>query len=132
MIKTSKAAQIETAVRMYVNEARARGGEVPCIKADTYEVARRLIRLEYDSLTSTHRLPAELDTYLEKAGFNPVTVQIEDYDKFDATQAAYDQREASKPKRTRGVGSGVQPTGPLLRSGVARPEPAGGTIKIFG
>ena len=96
MIRTSKAAQIETAVRMYVNETRAHVGQIPCIKADMYEVARRLIRLEYDPVTSTHRLPSDVDTYLEARAFDPRTLYITDYERFDGALEA--RRKNAHPK----------------------------------
>jgi hypothetical protein len=73
---------------MYVNEARARGGTIPCINAKVYEVARRLLRMEYNSDTSTHTLVEETDAYLQLAGFDPKTLHITDYDKFDQWMAS--------------------------------------------
>jgi hypothetical protein len=94
MIRTSESAQIETAVRMYVNEARTHDGTIVCMKADVFEKARRLIRLNYDPKGSCHLLPAEAAAYLQFAGFDPEKLCITDYEKFEAVLESFREKEA--------------------------------------
>ena len=67
---------------MYVNEARARGGTMPCINVNMYELAR--FKMRYGPGASSHTLPQEVDAHPQAAGFDPKTLYISDYDKFDS------------------------------------------------